>query len=349
MDTLKEQVMQFRNTKLATWKSYATNIRQLSDGITQKEYINNDFLNDISGVSAWIESGKHSQSKSRLLYAVILIMLEPNRSKSKLIEQSGEKNIYLDYQKKLKTLTLEYNKNQIEQKKTSKQDENWASWKVLSSIVKNMRKVFVKNKKEYMEGDISKEHRLFLQDWLIISLYTLIAPRRLDYADMMIMNRKDYNKLTTDEKEKHNFLVVVGKNKKFFSFGKQVQKNKNLDRNGIQQSVYLLRLPPKLNSVMNIYLKYGNPEEKFADNINMRTLLYNIRGKQLSKNGLSQAVMRITKSWIKKKISPTLIRTIFISNTQKDDTKLKLKLDLAEQMGHTTQVAEKFYAKKETV
>jgi hypothetical protein len=81
---------------------------------------------------------------------------------------------------------------------------------------------------------------------------------------------------------------------------------------------------------MNIYLKYGNPEEKFADNINMRTLLYNIRGKQLSKNGLSQAVMRITMSWIKKKISPTLIRTIFISNTQKNDTKLKLKLDLAE-------------------
>jgi len=36
MDTLKEQVMQFRNTKLANWKSYATYIRQLSAGITQK-------------------------------------------------------------------------------------------------------------------------------------------------------------------------------------------------------------------------------------------------------------------------------------------------------------------------
>ena len=53
--------------------------------------------------------------------------------------------------------------------------------------------------------------------------------------------------------------------------------------------------------------------------------------------------------WIKKKISPTLIRTIFVSNTQKNDTKLKLKLDLAEQMGHTKNVAEKYYAKKPTV
>jgi len=351
MDTLREQVMKFRNTKVATWKSYATNIRQLSSAMTGEEYKNNDFLQDVSGVCAWIEAKPRSQSKSRLLYSVVLIMLEPDRSKSKLIQQSGEKNIYNLYCDKLKILSDDYNRNQIEQKKSSKQDINWVEWNILSKITKQMKKLFHKHKKEglYDFDNITKAQRLFLQDWLIMGLYTLIAPRRLDYANMMIMNRKNYNKLSTDEKEKHNFLVIVGKNKKFFSFGKQVQKNKNLDRNGIQQSVYILRVPPKLNNIMNVYLKYGNPEEKFADNINMRTLLYNQSMEPLSKNALSQAVMRITKSWVNKKVSPTLIRTIFISNTQKNDTKLKFKMDLAEQMGHTTQVAEKYYAKKQAV
>lgn len=352
MESLKEQVIKFRNTKPSTWKSYETNIRQLSQGLTQNKYINNDFLQDVTGVSAWIDTNHTGQSKRRLLYTTILIMLEPDRSKSKLLQLNGEKNIYLDYQQKLKQLTKEYDDNQLEQKKTKKQEELWASWPIIKSIVKRMRKVFVKNKKEYMEGDISKEQRTFLQDWLIMALYTEIAPRRLDYAGMMIMNRKDYNKLTTDEQEKHNILVVVGKNKKYFMFGKQVQKNKNLDRNGFYQSTYKLPLPPKLNSIMNIYLKYANPEEKFKDSINMRTLLYNTlthknknKGKGLSKNGLSQSVMRITSKWIKKKISPTLIRTIYYSHLTKNDTKIKFKLDLAEQMGHTKAVAEKFYGK----
>lgn len=342
MEELKEQVFKFRNPKENTWTSYARNIRQLAVGITEEEYKNNDFLLDVSKVNNWISENSSSDSKRRLYYAVILLMLQPDRSKSVSIQQSGEKNVYLDYQKELKKFTEEYLNEKREQKKSQKQSDNWVDWTTIKKGIKSYRKFFIKNKTANWN---TKEGRQFLQDWLIYSLYTQTEPRRLDYADMKVIDKKNYNKLDASEKEEHNFLVLTGKIKKQFSFGKKVQKNKNIDENGIQQSVYMTRVPKAINSVLNIYLKYS-PEEQHKENFITRTLLYMKNGKPMTKDGLSKNVMRIMKDKFNKKISPTMLRTIFISNQQKDDVKLKLKIHTAKQMGHTPGIAEQYYAKK---
>ncbi len=41
---------------------------------------------------------------------------------------------------------------------------------------------------------------------------------------MEIISRKNYNQLSSEDKQKQNYLVIVGRTKKFFSFGKQAQK-----------------------------------------------------------------------------------------------------------------------------
>ena len=295
----------------------------------------------------------------RMFYSVILIMLAPDK-KDVDSQSTGE---YKHYQRKLSELAVKYNAIKDSQKTSVKQDENWVSWNKILSLQKTMMKQIIKlkptitrvssqlskkGKKKLvtMGNEINRKQRTLIQNTLIVSLYTLIKPRRLDFADMKIISLKNYNNMNTGtDRESSNFLVIVGKNKKFFSFGRQAQKNQNTDRNGVRQKIYTLDVPPKLNKILNIYLLF-HPELAFVDSFITRPFLYNTRGKAITGDGLSKAMIKIMKEAFNKNISPTMLRTIYLSDKHQNDVSVEEKKTTAEEMGHSTGTAQTYYTLK---
>jgi len=362
MEALKAARMGSTNIKEKTWKQYSRVIQSLARGFTGQDYKNNDFLITArKQVVEYINKKSKSDAQKRMYYSVILIMLAPDKKDTDAQEEAD----YEFYQDKLQQLAQRYNEQKSQQLKTVKQDKNWVSWddilklqntmalevkgmikkdeliqKTLKFVNKKGAKIYEKKGKQ-----INRKQRTAIQNLLILSLYTLIKPRRLDYANMEIISRKNYNSLSSEDKQKMNYLVVVGRTKKFFSFGKQAQKNQNRDKHGVKQPVYLLDVPPKLNSIINIYM-YFHPQDAFKDNFLTRTFLYNTRGGAISGDGLSKAMIKIMKARFKKNISPTMLRTIYLSDKHKNDVPLAEKQTTAEEMGHTVATANSSYQKQ---
>jgi len=349
METLREKRMSSTNIKEKSWKQYARNINKLTKGITGYDYKNNEFLLVYKVVNDWINSNSSSDAMKRMFYSVILIMLAPDKKNT----QAQQNSTYKHYQKKLAQLAQNYNEEKSNQQKSVKENKNWEDWSWILALQKKMaREMFkvvdkIKGKKILSKerANINRKQRTLIQNALIISLYTLIKPRRLDYADMKIITIKNYNNMGKDDKEQSNYLVITGKNKKFFSFGKQSQKNQNTDRNGVKQSVMILSVPPKLNKVINTYLLF-HPEKAFKKAFLTRPFLYNTRGNAITGDGLSKAVIKIMKANFNKNISPSMLRTIYLSDKHKNDVSVKEKQTTAEEMGHTINTAQKHYQKK---
>lgn len=348
MEELKTKRMNSTNIKEKSWIQYQRNISRLAKAITGEEYNNNEFLKERKVVEDYIDESS-SDAVKRLLYSVILIMLAPDKNDTKAQNTPD----YKFYQIKLQELAQKYNDERETQIKTVKQNENWESWADILKLQKTMaleiKKMFLpliektqeKNKKGKMKTiltgkTINRKQRTALQNLLIVSLYTLIKPRRLDYANMNILSIKEYNTMSSEDRQQKNFLVIVGKNKKFFSFGKQAQKNQNRDKHGVKQPVYVLAVPSKLNKILNTYLLFHEGP----------SLLYNTRDGAISGDGLSKAMIKIMKARFNKNISPTMLRTIYLSDKHKDDVGLEDKQTTAEEMGHTVATSNQNYQKK---
>jgi len=362
MEALKAARMGSTSIKEKTWKQYERVIQSLARGFTGQDYKNNDFLVTArKQVVEYINKKSKSDAQKRMYYSVILIMLAPDKKDTDAQEEAD----YEFYQGKLQELAQRYNEQKSQQLKTVKQDKNWVSWdeilKLQNTMALEVRKMFrteglkvVKNiaaegkkaKLKAVKGkELNRKQRTALQNLLILSLYTLIKPRRLDYANMSVISRKNYNQLSSEDRQKTNYLVIVGKTKKFFSFGKQAQKNQNRDKHGVKQPTYLLDVPSKLNSILNLYLLF-HPEDAFKKNFITRTFLYNTRGGAISGDGLSKAMIKIMKARFKKNISPTMLRTIYLSDKHKNDVPLAEKQSTAEEMGHTVATSNSSYQKK---
>jgi len=364
MEALKTARMSSTNIKEKTWLQYERNIQTLARGFSGgQDYKNNDFL--IMGrkqVVEFINKKSSSDAMKRMFYSVILIMLAPDKND----KPSQKTPDYKYYQRKLQFFSQKYQDERATQIKSVKQDTNWESWddilKLQHTLALEVKTMIKKNKligvrsitgEKFSKGsklqkfgkDINRKQRTALQNLVILSLYTLIKPRRLDYANMEILSLKNYNNMSSEDRQKSNFLVIVGKNKKFFSFGKQAQKNQNRDKHGVKQPVYVLAVPSKLNSVLNMYLLF-HPEDAFKKNFISRTFLYNTRGSAISGDGLSKAMIKIMKARFKKNISPTMLRTIYLSDKHKGDVGLEEKQTTAEEMGHTVATSNANYQKK---
>ena len=333
MESLKENVMNSRKIKAASWKTYERYINELAKLVTEEHYKENSFLKDKEAVQEIIET--YGGSKRRVCLSVILVILSPDKKMAPISgvfpEEASE--LYKHYHELHKQLTLDYNKEKEEQKKTDKQAENWVDWLDIVKLQRNfMNKI--RREKYSKKETLTKAQKKVLQNYLIVSLYTLIKPRRLDYAEMKILSHKDYKALDIEKKKAGNYLVIKSKIKKFFAFGSGAQKNEN----GGDSDVFELSVPAKLNRVLQLYLKHHS--EGY--------LLFNARRSgEISKDGLSKTLQKIMgEAFEGKRFSASMLRTIYLTHLHKDTPSIKKQQQLAKEMGHSPAVATLHYTKK---
>ena len=386
LNTLKDLIASKRKVAPSTLKTYIRRLKVFikielpeywEDGDTT-EPIQEILNNEKDKIIKILDKFVLTQQKN--IIGAILVGLSP--------EKGNPNEEYMvafeEYKKILKTKQLQYEKDKKEQKKTPKEKINWSEKKELDNVLDNYIKEWktyeVKLQDKRISGSQkrSKEGRELLKKILVASLYLYLPPRRLEYADTMIMDKKQFDKLqrsltrwkkqlktkkktltfkkedgTTKKKiikltkkqlssiksrhaklkekwDNTNYLVNYSLTKKFFHWGDYKTRKSN--------GVVDIQIKGRLNSILNLYLKFREPKSKW--------LLLNTHKEKLTKNGLTKYLVKVFKP-TGKKISVNMLRKIYISDYYKNDKKLVEREQLAKMMGHSKGMAQMVYEKKD--
>lgn len=319
MDELTKLIQEKRKLRPASIKTYTSNIVKLHEKMGKGRDVKNlDFLKDYDAVIETIKDFKLSSRKTAL--ASIVVGLSAYDDKYKNVLDKYRDDMYSD--------ASEYKKVIEEQNKTQKEDKNWVS-------IKKLKQVLARTKKDLMgrgvfsKDELNKKEMDMLQQWVAGMIYIgddKNPPLRNDITPMSVISNADYRKLSEEDLKK-NYLVNQSRNKKFFSLGEY----KTAGKYGLKK----IDLGSKLNSVMNIWLKYNKTGH----------LIYNNKGEAMSPNGLTKLLNKTFES-TGKKISSTLLRHIYITEKFPPTDTLKEKQEVADKMGHSTSQQE-LYKKKE--
>lgn len=329
MEKLREEIKKGRNMKDRSLDAYVRNISKLSKGMTKKDFKSLAFLKEYKKVIDFIDD--KSLSSQRVMLASILVALSPEgRGKYK----KGFEEVAKKYTRYLTTQAKAYDDNIKTKQKSAKQEGNWVTLAELEKVRRKygsyIKKIgYTQKDKDFKQGK-ERRHRELIQKYLVASLYLLTPPRRNSYANMKIISNKDFEKLPEKERENNNYLVVVSRNKKFFSFGDYKTKKSH----GVQE----FPVERKLNTVLNLWLRFNESEY----------LLLNSKGEKMTTNGLTKFLQK-TFSPTGKKISSTMIRHIFATEKQPEgfSEALEKQEKLAKKMGHSLKEQQKTYVKKD--
>lgn len=324
MDKLMEEVKQSRNVRDTSLALYKRHLNKLAMDITGKEYQNEKFLKTkVDEIIKYLDD--KSNSVRRNFSASIMVALSPKQKNSPTDEY---RNVYERYAKLLTEEQSNYLESKKDNKMNSKEQKNWLNFDEVISLRDNILKKLKKEGIKMTTTDISKSNFDLLQQYLVLSLYTMQAPRRNEYATMKIINKKEYLDLDKEDLKKNNYLVNLSKTNKLFSYGSDKVKSK------IEGGSNTINLPKDLNSVLNLWLHFNN-----SDNL----LVTQQGGIGMTKNQLTLLLNRIFKP---KMVSTSMLRKIYLTNMFGDESERNSKKQkIAEEMNHSMGQVQNLYIK----
>ncbi len=324
MESLIKTLKEKRGVRDSTVKIYTRSLNRISQKIQNKDYDKRDFLKSkIKDIVEYLNTLSDSVKKN--LISAILIALSPSAKRSPV---SGYKEVYDKYNNILLEEHKKYYNGIKDKQKNEKESKNWMEWdeilKYRRKLAGQIRKLGYNQKSDVVK---SKKDLQLLQSYLILSLYTLMSPRRLEFADTKVVTNSEYNTIPQSDKDDNIYLVKVSRNKKFFSFGKNAVKSQTKDN---------VKIPVdrQLNSVINLWLNFNKSDHFLQDS----------RGNKLTKNGLTKAIQKIFKP-LDKNISASMLRKIKVSH-EFDPAIEDKKAKLAKEMNHSVNVQQQIYSKK---
>lgn len=230
----------------------------------------------------------YEYSKRKTMTAAVIVLIQNQASESVLNK----------YKKLLLEDVNKYREFKETQEKTEKEKENWISLQEVNNIYEDLEKeaniLFKKN-------NLNMQEIQRLQNFIILSFYHLIPPRRLlDFSELKI---KDYKE--DDDNYIKGDKLIFNKYKTKKNYGTQT-----------------VDIPKNLYNIYRKWLNYNDTDYLFFDR---------------NKNKLSTVTLnqRLNKIF-NKKISVNMLRHIYISEkVLKDTPALQDLKKTAEKMGHS--------------
>lgn len=205
-----------------------------------------------------------------------------------------------DYKKQMLEDINNYNKDKKNGNKNEKETNAWMTKEEIQKIFNSLKKRASVN---YKKGDLKMKELQEIQDFVILSLFILIPPRRaLDFTELKIKNV---------DTEKDNFI----KNKTMVFNIYKTSKQKGQDK---------IEIPKDLKLILNKWLRV-NPTDY---------LLFDSKGNKLTSVKVNQ---RFNKIMNKPNFSVNMFRKVFLTSKYKDTVKKMKKLEEdMEDMGSST-------------
>jgi hypothetical protein len=293
------------NAKQSTIKMYVSNLNKL------KKIFNKDdlsFLSSVKNVKEKLQD-KHYTTQ-RNYYNSIIVYLMSKEKNQKLIDE------YNEIRDKLNSMYLE---NQQSGVISQKQKDAFISLEELKDMIARIRKDLDLPKLKKKEKLTSKEYKL-LQAYVILEILVNI-PMRNDLSNIQKISQKDYKKLSDKEKQENNYLVMEKTSLKFILNDYKTSKKYK------EKVIYA---PKPLEKIIRMYIRLnGNSDNLFP----------------MTRNAISQLLIKTSKKYIDKNISTTMIRKIVASDLLKDVK--KKEQELSNKMGTDIDTIKSVYVKTE--
>ena len=300
------------NIKDNSVKMYVSNLEKLKKLFNADNY---DFLKDEKKVLDKLSN--LSDNTIRNYLNAILIYLMAINDKGKL---DDEVKIYTELRD---DLNKKYEDNQASGNISEKQKENFVDIEEIYKMIETMGKE-IKDKKIKKKEDLTSKDKSLLMIYIIFNIYVRL-PMRNDIAGMEAISKRQYNKLSESEKKEKNYLVVE-KGKMIMILNKY-KTSKKYEENKID-------VPKDLEKLLRLYIRING----------MGVLFTTSTGNPLSRNALSQLLIKTSKKYMDKSISTTMLRKIYLSSKYAD-VKDEMAKD-AKVMGHSVDTQQKIYVKK---
>lgn len=240
----------FQNVKPKSKDLYISNLTRLSNALagTDRVDLNNlDFLEDIDKVTEYLSS-KYAQTTIRSYFIAICSLLNelPKYRGSRPERGVGDATPSL-YDKYYKILISRNKELETNNTKSEKQKENWITQKEVLEKQKEIEGEAIETINKSTTNVFKTREWNTILEWVILSLYTLIPPRRsIDYTLMNIVS--DVN---LDADQQLNYWV---RPKKKFIFT-------NYKTSGTY-STQIVNIPPDLDVLLNAYLDLRSDKDE---------------------------------------------------------------------------------------
>ena len=308
---LKAMILEKRPIKEKSAEAYVIILRKLNDN---QEIENLDYLKNTKEILDKISHLKLTTQRNYIGAVLVGLGLQGNENDESM----------LFYKKHLiDNLNKSYNEFIESHEKSESQTLNWCSLIELDNI-RNQYKKVIRKEKYINKKELTTEEKLYLRDYLIVSLYTLIPPARIDYAPMNIINNID------DDNNESNSLYIKSRNTKSFI----LNEYKTFKKYGKK----IINIPSELNSVINLYLKFNKLTNSF---------LYNSKGEYMTAKELTLLIPKVFSRYSSKHITLNLLRHIYISENVelKTEEQKKKEQSIANSMCHSVEVQQQYIKK----
>ena len=305
-ENLKDLISKARpNAKESTIKMYVSNLNKLMKIF---ETDNLKFLSNVDKVKKKLED-KHFTTQRNYYNSIIVYLMAKDLNKQ-----------FIDkYNEVRDELNKKYQENQESGVISEKQKNNFIELSELQDMVKEIQKDLDIPKLKKKETLTQKEYKL-LQAYVILEILIRI-PMRNDLSNLEKITRREYNKLTDTQKKDNNYLVI-DKTKMEFIMNDYKTSKKYKEK--------VISVPKDLEKIIRMYIrKNGDSKNLFP----------------MSRNALSQLLIKTSKKYLNKSISTTMIRKIVASDLLKE-VKQKEK-ELSNKMGTDIDTIKSVYVKKE--
>jgi hypothetical protein len=274
------------NLKDSSINIYVRNLNKLKKIFNENDY---KFLENYEDVEKILEDLSYLTVRN-YYNAIIVLITALNGFDNELVDQ---------YTVMRDELNEKYNKQNTESNKiSSKQEQNFITYNevvdMLNKMADDLRILKIKQKK-----DIGVKERTLLQIFVIFNIY-LHIPLRNDVVDLIKITKRDFNKLTDDNKKENNYIVFENNNM-FFSIGKY--------KTDKTYSTKIIEIPKELQKVIRFWKRISI----FNDS---EYLFLSATGKKLTRNELSQLMIRFSKLYLndKAQLSTTILAKIVMSH-----------------------------------
>jgi hypothetical protein len=292
------------NIKDSTIKMYVGNLMKLMK-IFNEDNLN--FLKDIDQVKEKL-SEKHFTTQ-RNYYNSIIIYLMTKKDK-KIVEEYNE-------------IRDELNKKYVDDNSSGvisdKQKNNFVELDEINKMIKDISND-LNIPKLKKKSSISKKEENLLMVYVILNILIRI-PLRNDLSNMILLKKTQYNKLTDKEKEDNNYLVMEKGLLKFILNDYKTSK---------KYKEKILNIPKDLEKILRMYIKRMD--------FKVNDIIF-----PLSRNGLSQLLIKTSKKYLNKSISTTMLRKIVASDLLGDVK--KAEKELSKKMGTDIATIKNVYVK----
>jgi hypothetical protein len=231
-----------------------------------------------------------------------------------LLDGIGDKDTANIYREIMMSKIKKHEEEQLEQTMSEKQAKNWMSWDEILYTYEKTAKIA---KSLLSSGDKfnSKELQI-IQNWVIMSLYTKIPPRRI--LDYVLLRWEP----SEDGKDTDNYVDLKRKKLIF-----------NIYKTAKTYGAEEVDIPKDLMIVLK---KWQSIKPEGQDYV-----LFNSLGREL---GQSELTVKLNKIF-DKNISASMLRHIYLSDLYKNIPALKKMKETAKDMGHSLDQALKYVKK----